>query len=91
LRENIRRISEPLASAHAPLAVPPREAARLLSIGLTNLYGLVHAGELSTFRIGAARRLTVKSIEEYMQRQLAACDVATAPADGIEATANAAA
>jgi excisionase family DNA binding protein len=60
-------------SAHA-LAVPPREASRLLSIGESTLYALLRAGELQSFRIGNARRISTQSIADYITRQLAARD-----------------
>jgi excisionase family DNA binding protein len=54
------------------LAVPPREASRLLSIGESTLYALLRAGELQSFRIGNARRISTQSIADYITRQLAA-------------------
>jgi excisionase family DNA binding protein len=68
----------------APLAVPPLEAARLLSCGLGHVYGLMDHGELESFSSGRARRVTTKSIEAYVARQLAkadtkACDPAEPP------------
>jgi excisionase family DNA binding protein len=54
------------------LAVPPRAAAALLSIGTTKLQELLASGELSSFRIGAARRISTDSIREYVARQIAA-------------------
>ena len=56
----------------APIAVPPLEAARLLSCGLGHVYGLMNSGELEAFSSGRARRVTTKSIQDYVQRQLAA-------------------
>jgi excisionase family DNA binding protein len=55
-----------------PFAVSPQQACRLLSIGTTNLYGLLEAGELASFRIGACRRIPVQSITDFMTRRLAA-------------------
>jgi excisionase family DNA binding protein len=69
-------IAEPISTAptQVPLAVPPREASRLLSIGQSTLYALLRAGELHSFRIGNSRRISVQSIADYMARQLAARD-----------------
>ena len=53
-----------------PLAVPPRLACQLLSVGLTRLYELLNAGELDSFHIGRARRITTASIRAYIDRQL---------------------
>jgi len=55
----------------APLAVPPLEAARLLSLGVTKIYRLMRAGELVSYRDGRARRITTASIHEHMARRLA--------------------
>ena len=56
----------------APLAVPPQEASRLLSLGMSRLYELMRTGELVSYRDGRARRITMASIHEHMARQLAA-------------------
>jgi excisionase family DNA binding protein len=56
----------------APLAVPPSEAARMLSIGISRLYRLLRTGELASYRDGRSRRVVVASIHEHVARQLAA-------------------
>jgi hypothetical protein len=45
-----------------PLAVSPRQACILLSIGNTHLYRLIGCGELESYLEGHARRITVESI-----------------------------
>jgi excisionase family DNA binding protein len=55
----------------SPLAVPPLEAARLLSLGMTKIYRLMRAGELESYRDGRARRITMRSIHNHMARRLA--------------------
>ena len=55
----------------APLAVPPRDACRLLSIGMSRLYRLLRAGELPSYWDGRARRIPVASIHDYVARRLA--------------------
>jgi hypothetical protein len=54
-----------------PLAVPPAEGCRLLSIGMTHLYSLMRTGEFQSFRIGRARRIRTKSIADFVARQIA--------------------
>jgi excisionase family DNA binding protein len=54
------------------LVVKPSGACRLLSCGRTRLYELLQAGELDSFRDGGSRKITVTSIQRYIQRQLAA-------------------
>jgi len=56
----------------APLAVPPQEAARLLSLGIWRIYALMRTGELESYRDGRARRITMASIHDRMARQIAA-------------------
>ena len=60
----------PSHEKQAPLAVPPLEAARMLSLGLSRLYQLMRTGELDAFHSGRSRRITVESIEAYIARQL---------------------
>jgi excisionase family DNA binding protein len=68
-----RREKQPRSSPSvAPLAVPPQEAARLLSLGMWRIYQLMRAGELDSYQEGRARRITMASIHARMARQLAA-------------------
>jgi excisionase family DNA binding protein len=56
-----------------PLAVSPRVASRLLSLGNTRLYQLIRNGELDSYIDGErARRITMSSIKRYVSRQLRA-------------------
>ena len=55
-----------------PLAVPPKDAWRLLGISNSTGYELLAAGELNSFRLGRARRITVESIRQLVARRLAA-------------------
>jgi excisionase family DNA binding protein len=78
----VRRRSKPYNPV-APLALPPLEVARLLSCGLGHIYNLMSSGELESFSSGRARRVTTKSLEAYVARQLTeannkACDPAGA-------------
>jgi Helix-turn-helix domain len=61
----------------APLAVPPEQARHILQIGMSHLYGLMHAGELDSFYSGRARRITMQSIHAYIERRLAAANNAS--------------
>src|SRR5262245_3664112 len=64
-------IEKPRAS-NDRLAVAPLEAARLLSVCLATVYGLMRRGELPSFRSGRSRRIAVQSIYDYIDRRLAA-------------------
>jgi excisionase family DNA binding protein len=50
----------------------PLEVAELLGISRTWVYELCNQGELVSFHIGRARRITRDSIEDYIARQVAA-------------------
>jgi excisionase family DNA binding protein len=50
-----------------PLVVSPRQACRLLSVGLTRLYELLKAGKLDSFLVGRSRRITLASIHAYVE------------------------
>src|SRR5262249_6052652 len=54
-----------------PIAVPPREARRLLGISNNHLYNLFKSGEIDSFYSGRARRIPVASLHRYVARQLA--------------------
>jgi excisionase family DNA binding protein len=54
-----------------PLAVTPREACRLLSIGNTRLYELIAAKEIESYQEGRARRITMTSIRARITRLVA--------------------
>jgi len=56
----------------APLAVPPSQAAHLLSIGISRLYRLLRTGKLASYRDGRSRRIPMTSIHEHIARQVAA-------------------
>jgi excisionase family DNA binding protein len=59
------------SSPSTPLAVAPREACRLLSVSPATLYGLLSTGELENFHIGRARRISTRSIQDFILRQIA--------------------
>ena len=55
-----------------PLGVPPKEAFRIISCGITKGYQLIANGELDVYKIGRATRITLDSIRAYVARQVAA-------------------
>ena len=58
--------------ATPPLAVKPKVAARMLSCGLSRLYGLMAKGEIESYLDGRSRHITVASITAYIDRRLIA-------------------
>lgn len=55
-----------------PLVVKPKVAWRMLGCGNTRGYELIAAGELESYRDGRSRKITVASINRYIERRLAA-------------------
>jgi excisionase family DNA binding protein len=46
----------------------PQEVARMLGLGRTKIYALMARGELSSVKVGAARRIPAADVEQYVQR-----------------------
>ena len=44
------------------------EAAAALGVGRSFLYGLVQRGEIGSVKLGRARRIPAKALEEFVQR-----------------------
>ncbi|MBE1466129.1 helix-turn-helix domain-containing protein [Kibdelosporangium phytohabitans] len=42
------------------------EAAKMLNIGRTRVFGLIRSGELESVKIGASRRVPAKAIQKYL-------------------------
>jgi excisionase family DNA binding protein len=66
-----KRADAPPSLPDTPLAVSPREAARLLSLGVSRVYQLMRAGELQNYEDGRARRILMTSVHDYVARRLA--------------------
>lgn len=54
-----------------PLAVSPKDAFRAIGVGHTKGFELIATGDLETFKIGRATRITTASIQGFVARQLA--------------------
>ncbi len=59
-----------------PLAVTLKDGFRMIPVSPATGYRLIAAGELETFKVGRATRITVSSIEGYVSRQLASRQIA---------------
>jgi hypothetical protein len=55
-----------------PLVVKPKRACQIIDCGNTRLYELLAAGELESFLDGRSRKITVASLNRYVERRLAA-------------------
>jgi excisionase family DNA binding protein len=56
-------------AAVEPLLVRVEEAARILSLSRSTIYEMMDAGELPSVRRGAARRIPVASLREWVAQQ----------------------
>jgi hypothetical protein len=54
-----------------PLAVSPKTAFEAIGVGVTKGYELLNCGELESFTVGRARRITTESINAFVERRLA--------------------
>ena len=59
-------------TAEVSLVASPNQAMRAIQVSRKKLYELINAGELASYTEGKSRRITVKSINEYIERRLAA-------------------
>jgi excisionase family DNA binding protein len=53
-----------------PIGVPPKQAWEMLGCSNSTGYELLAAGELDSYTVGRARRVTVASIRRYVARRL---------------------
>ena len=56
----------------APLVASPNQAMAMIQVSRKKLYELINTGELESYTEGKSRRITVKSINDYIERRLAA-------------------
>jgi excisionase family DNA binding protein len=76
---DIRKQQDVLPMSHAtpialdaPLVASPNQTMRAIQVSRKKLYELINAGELESYTEGKSRRITIKSINEYIERRLAA-------------------
>ena len=56
----------------APLVASPKQAMKAIQVSRKKLYELINTSELESYTEGKSRRITVKSINDYIERRLAA-------------------
>jgi excisionase family DNA binding protein len=66
-----RKTRKPMQAPVEPLAVAPRVAADLLSLGLSRIYQLMQRGELPSYREGTLRRIPMAAIHARIEAKLA--------------------
>lgn len=55
------------APADEQLAYNVRHAAKVLDLGVRTVWGLVHSGEIESFKVGAARRIARAALDAYIK------------------------
>ncbi|MGJ4907516.1 helix-turn-helix domain-containing protein [Bradyrhizobium sp. HKCCYLRH2060] len=55
-----------------PLVASPNQTMRAIQVSRKKLYELINNGELESYTEGKSRRITIRSINEYIDRRLAA-------------------
>jgi excisionase family DNA binding protein len=58
------------AAAPVKLLLTPQEAAQALGIGRTVLYQLLMRKDIRSFKLGAARRIPLSALQEFIARQI---------------------
>jgi excisionase family DNA binding protein len=71
-QRDVSHMSANSITLEAPLVASPNQAMRAIQVSRKKLYELINAGELESYTEGKSRRITVKSINEYIERRLAA-------------------
>jgi excisionase family DNA binding protein len=72
-----KRVREPTRASHPapadtlPLSVPPREAARLLSVSVEQIYKYLRTGVIASYREGKLRRVPTAAITKHIAARLA--------------------
>jgi len=62
----VRRTAPTRVVEVEPLLVTIDQAAAMLNVGRTTMYGLVGTGVIPTVRIGSCRRIAVEALEHYV-------------------------
>jgi excisionase family DNA binding protein len=60
--------TERIDSGLPVLLVCPEDAARVLGVGRTKVYELIHSGALRSVRVGGLRRIPVAALAEFVAR-----------------------
>jgi hypothetical protein len=69
---SISRFEETKRSDTRPIVASVNETMAALQIGRDKIYQLLNSGELESYHEGSSRKILWRSIEEYVQRRLAA-------------------
>lgn len=53
-----------------PIALKVKDAFDMIGVGITKGYQLINDGELESFKIGRSTRITMASVESYVEREV---------------------
>lgn len=70
-------VSDPASSGRPRLLLRPEDAAEILSVSRTTLFGLLNSGALRSVKIGGLRRIPLEALEDFVMR-LSSCPEADA-------------
>jgi excisionase family DNA binding protein len=71
-RQDVSRMPANSVALEEPLVASPNQTMRAIQVSRKKLYELINEGELESCTEGKSRRITIKSINEYIERRLAA-------------------
>jgi excisionase family DNA binding protein len=71
-QQDVSLMSPNSVALEVPLVASPNQAMTAIQVSRKKLYELINTGELESYTEGKSRRITVKSINEYIERRLAA-------------------
>jgi excisionase family DNA binding protein len=71
-QQDFSHMSPNSIALEAPLVASPNQTMRAIQVSRKKLYELINSGELESYTEGRSRRITVKSINDYIERRLAA-------------------
>jgi excisionase family DNA binding protein len=71
-QQDVSHMSSNSIELEAPLVASPNQTMRAIQVSRKKLYELINTGELESYTEGKSRRITVRSINEYIERRLAA-------------------
>ncbi|MCP3461886.1 helix-turn-helix domain-containing protein [Bradyrhizobium sp. CCGUVB23] len=70
-QQDVSHMSPNSIALEAPLVASPNQTMRAIQVSRKKLYELINSGELESYTEGKSRRITIKSINEYIERRLA--------------------
>jgi excisionase family DNA binding protein len=70
-QQDVSLMSPNSVPLEVPLVTSPNQAMTAIQVSRKKLYELINTGELESYTEGKSRRITVKSINEYIERRLA--------------------